>query len=150
RQGAQGREAAGRRSARAGGDRLGVFEARLAQVAMQVDEAGRHDKPRRVDDRLFTSRGALDEASILDEDVRDIAWLVATVGRIPDPSACDADHAGNPLSRYSNAMRTATPLVTCVSMTDWAPRATRGSISTPSFIGPGCMINAPGLARARR
>ena len=47
-------------------------------------------------------------------------------------------------------MRTATPLVTCASITDCAPRATRGSISTPSFIGPGCITSAPGLARASR
>ena len=37
------REAAGRRGHRAGGDRLDVLLPRLAQVHVQVDEAGRHD-----------------------------------------------------------------------------------------------------------
>ncbi len=57
---------------------------------------------------------------------------------------------GTPASRYSRAIRIATPLVTWSVMTDWAPAATSAAISTPSFIGPGCMTSAPGLAPARR
>ena len=41
---ADGGEAAGRRGARAGLDGFGVLEARLAQVHVHVDEAGRHDQ----------------------------------------------------------------------------------------------------------
>ena len=45
-------------------------------------------------------------------------------------------------------MRTATPISTCSRMT-LRPKssATTESISTPRFIGPGCMINASALAR---
>ena len=35
-------------------------------------------------------------------------------------------------------------------MTDAAPAATSAAISTPSFIGPGCMTSAPGFASASR
>src|SRR3989304_1845073 len=47
-------------------------------------------------------------------------------------------------------MRTATPFVTCSSITDWRLPATAGEISTPSFMGPGCMTSAPGRAQASR
>ena len=41
------------------------------------------------------------------------------------------------VSRYSSAMRTATPLVTCSLMYDCGPSATSLVISTPRFNGPG-------------
>ncbi len=44
-------------------------------------------------------------------------------------------------------MRTATPIATCSVIADCGPSATSESISTPRFIGPGCMTSAPGLAR---
>ena len=47
--------------------------------------------------------------------------------------------------RYNTAMRTGTPLVTCRSTTDMSESTTRESISTPRFMGPGCMINVVGL-----
>ena len=50
----------------------------------------------------------------------------------------------------STAMRTATPLFTCSRMTDWGPSATSDEISTPRFIGPGCIRMAPGLASRSR
>ena len=44
-------------------------------------------------------------------------------------------------------MRTATPISTCSWMTERSrSSATSESISTPRFIGPGCMISASGLA----
>ena len=49
-------------------------------------------------------------------------------------------------SASSTAIRTATPISTCSRISDCAPSATSESISTPRFIGPGCMTNAPGLA----
>src|SRR5690606_25048998 len=50
-------------------------------------------------------------------------------------------------SASSTAMRTATPMRTCVSITEIAGlSATVESISTPRFIGPGCITIAPGLA----
>ena len=79
--------------------------------------------------------GALDEPAVLDQHVAD---LVAAVGRIEDAAADQADHAGNPLSRYSSAMRTATPLVTCVSMTDCAAAGdSAGRSRRPRSSGPG-------------
>ena len=52
----------------------------------------------------------------------------------------------------STAMRTARPFATWRRITDCGPSATSESISTPRFIGPGCMTIARGLARreARR
>src|ERR1700730_12348559 len=49
-------------------------------------------------------------------------------------------------SASSTAMRTATPISTCSRLSDWAPPATLESISTPRFIGPGCITSASGLA----
>jgi hypothetical protein len=43
-------------------------------------------------------------------------------------------------------MRTATPISTCSRISDCAPSATMESISTPRFIGPGCITSASGLA----
>ncbi len=47
-------------------------------------------------------------------------------------------------------MRTATPFVTCSVMTDAGPSATSAAISTPRFIGPGCMTSASLRSRAAR
>ena len=54
-----------------------------------------------------------------------------------------------PPSRYKTAIRTATPFVTCSRITDRrGSSATSLAISTPRFIGPGCMMIALLLARA--
>ena len=45
-------------------------------------------------------------------------------------------------------MRTATPFATCVVTTARSSSATSGAISTPSFIGPGCMTSASGRAQS--
>src|SRR5205814_2694928 len=58
----------------------------------------------------------------------------------PPPLAASASSGLPPASRYSTAMRTATPFVTWSRMTLWGPSATRESISTPRFMGPGCMM----------
>ena len=42
-------------------------------------------------------------------------------------------------SRYSTAIRTATPLVTCSTITERSLSATSAVISMPRTIGPGCM-----------
>ena len=47
-------------------------------------------------------------------------------------------------------MRTDTPLSTCWVMTDCGPSAALEAISTPRFIGPGCMTSACGFASATR
>ena len=43
-------------------------------------------------------------------------------------------------------MRTATPLATCSVTSDAGPSATAAAISTPRFIGPGCITSASGLS----
>jgi hypothetical protein len=45
-------------------------------------------------------------------------------------------------------MRTATPISTWSVITERLPSAIAGSISTPRFIGPGCITMASGLASA--
>ena len=77
---------------------------------------------------------------------------VAPVRRVDDPAALKQPlHLPTPpASRYSTAMRTATPLATCSRITEYGPSATSEAISTPRFIGPGCMMIASGLARRTR
>src|ERR1700691_2767966 len=41
----------------------------------------------------------------------------------------------------STAIRTAPPLLTCSRITDFGPSATSDAISTPRFMGPGCMTS---------
>ena len=104
------------------------------------------------------SQVTLARGPVLDDD---LAGSLATRRRVDQPRP--ADRRGRapdrsrgprrrcvPASRYSSAIRTATPLVTWSVITDWAPAATSAAISTPSFIGPGCMTRAPGRASARR
>ena len=57
---------------------------------------------------------------------------------------------GQASARSSTAMRTATPFATCRRISDCGPSATASLISTPRFIGPGCMTIASGLAKQRR
>ena len=47
-----------------------------------------------------------------------------------------------PSSRYSTAIRTLTPLATCSTIVDLSESATSAAISTPRFIGPGCITMA--------
>ena len=49
-------EAAGQRRGRAGGDRLVLLAPRLAEMHVHVDQAGRDDLARGVDDRILTVR----------------------------------------------------------------------------------------------
>ena len=58
-----------------------------------------------------------------------------------------ADPASPPASRYSTAMRTATPRATWSRMTARGPSATAGSISTPRLIGPGVHDDGVGLGQ---
>ena len=45
-------------------------------------------------------------------------------------------------------VRVTSPARTCVSISASAASATTGSISTPRFIGPGCMTFCPGRRRS--
>ena len=47
-----------------------------------------------------------------------------------------------PSSRYRTAIRVVTPLATCSTIVERTESATSAAISTPLFIGPGCMTMA--------
>src|SRR5436309_14204908 len=108
---------------------------------MQVHEARRDDKSASVEDLFAVRRAAFagrahDASRVQDE----VQHGINVGGRINYPPADDAQarHSAPPAwsppnRRYSSAMRTATPFVTCSSITDCAEYATSGSISTPSF-----------------
>ena len=77
--------------------------------------------------------------------------LVAAARGVDDATVADQDlHASFPARMDITAMRTAMPNVTCGRITERGPSATAESISTPRFIGPGCMTMASGLASASR
>src|SRR5699024_1063828 len=126
-------------------DGLRILPAGFAQVGVQVDEAGQRDEPDGVDD-LGAAR------SKPGTDRGDRAAVDADVHRFPAEWAALADEvsghrrvlsAGAPASnRYSTAIRTATPLVTCSVMTARGESAACAEISNPRFIGPGCMMIA--------
>src|SRR5262245_13979831 len=83
------------------------------------------------DELLRRMRDVRDDLRVLDEDRAALAGHRATAP---------------PASVARTAMRTATPFATCVRMTDCGPSARSLSISTPRFMGPGCMTIASGRA----
>ncbi len=119
--GADGGEAAARRCERAGRDRLFVLEAGLAEMRVDVDEPGANNETTGIDGLariLPSSRAHFSDAAVGDEDVSDD---VDVVGGVDYAAAADGKgrrHLAPLASRYSAAMRTATPLVTCSSITD--------------------------------
>src|SRR5207248_9372936 len=129
--------------------------ARPGQMGLRVPRAGGHHLAPHVaylgavgsaEARLH--RGNL---AVLDEHVR---RLVEPATRVDHPPALEqqrphhsvprlaasASSGRPPASRYSTAIRTATPFVTWSRITLCGPSATRESISTPRFMGPGCMM----------
>ena len=58
--------------------------------------------------------------------------------------------ARDPSMRNSTAIRTATPLATWRVITDLGRSATSAAISTPRFMGPGCMTSASSDSRRAR
>ena len=129
------REPAVRGRCKTGGDRLGVLVARLAQMDVKVDEPRRDDHASLVDRR--PPRRALEPGQRLEDAVGDddLARTLATRRRIDKPRPRDlevgndradlargrrddAHESRTPASRYSSAIRTATPLRTCSSITE--------------------------------
>ena len=132
-------------AARAPGlDRLGLLVPRLAQVGVEIDEAGAHDATRGIEHR-DTLAVAVEVLADGDDDVAvDQHVGRAFAGLVEHEPVLDHDRHGCtsksvPLPRMSNstAIRTAMPFVTCCVIT--APGSSDGStaISTPRFIGPG-------------
>src|SRR5207248_6472584 len=118
------------------------------QMGVQVDEPRREHEAVAVDDGGAGGRAHADHA-VLD---RDVGGLVPSRGRIDDPRPLQEElHAPVPPSiRYRSDIRTAMPFVTCSVITLCGRSATSDAISTPRFIGPGCMIIAPSGSAATR
>src|SRR4029079_11975822 len=106
--------------------------------------AGRNDEPIGVDGPVcfFLLRGDL---SVRNENIPD---FIPSACRVDHPPAFDQQLHQFPATMDITAMRTAMPKVTCGRITECGPSATDEAISTPRFIGPGCMTIASGLARA--
>ncbi len=73
---------------------------------------------------------------------------VDAVGGIDQAAVGDLNLHPLPAMMLITAIRTAMPNVTCGRITERSPSATAESISTPRFIGPGCMTMTSGFARA--
>src|SRR2546423_5955111 len=107
--------------------------------------------------RALSSSRRVDEPGTRDLELRDDLADRGGDGRAPGAAAADAGDAAGaaadprpPASRYSNAIRIATPFATWSVITECRPAATSGAISTPSFMGPGCMTSTSGDASASR
>ncbi|CAB4953369.1 unannotated protein [freshwater metagenome] len=146
-------EATERSAAAAGLDGLGFFLARLAEVHVQVDETGGDDAARGVEELAAGEPGShLDDVTVLDGNVAStFTGLVEQRSARNDHSAsCGGSHdrvsdrrsPPVPSSENRTAIRTATPLVTWSRMAEPGRSAGSTTISTPRFIGPGCITSA--------
>ena len=112
-----------------------------------------------IDVGALRHAGGADAALGLADDAigdQQVADDIEIARRIDDPGVGEQDRAAVGQHHYafgklrdsasSTAMRMATPISTCSRISDCAPSATIESISTPRFIGPGCMTSASGLA----
>src|SRR5207344_566953 len=147
-----------RRCSRARANRLLVLAARRAQVDVWVDERRRdHERPRarRLDggdhairygdaQRLVDSLRRRDDAA---REARGIAAPVAREERHATPTRSDASTGATVRTSYSTAIRTTRPARTWSVTRAASESATRASISTPRFIGPGCITTCPSRNR---
>ena len=131
----------------------GQFRFGVAETGRKVDQSGRDDAGVCVD-RAGRAKAGRRLAEGNDAAVGDVnvGLPVDVVARIDDAAVGNTDqsivHAWFPARRLMTAMRTAMPKLTWERMTACLPSATSEAISTPRFIGPGCMTMASGLARA--
>src|SRR6185436_19906133 len=122
-----------------------VFEAGLAQAHRQIDESRRDEEGVRIDHAIRMPAGGrvsqCDDSARRDEERLP---CVDAVLRIDDAAVADFDlhRCQFPARMPITAIRTAMPKVTCGRITECLPSATLESISTPRFIGPGCMTIA--------
>src|SRR6185503_3976727 len=72
--------------------------------------------------------------------------LAAVQEHVEGLRVLDQDHPFTCERRRSTAARTATPLVTWLRMTERRLSAASPLISSPRFIGPGCMMIVPFLS----
>ena len=152
-----GRESAKRRGGGSGRDRLGVLPTGLAQVSVQVDEAGEDDQAVSVDPLGAQSSqpahigdAAVPQVQIGCRPVGQRGSDDEVVGHRAPPSPESSVGRAPASSRYSTAIRTLTPFATCSTIVDRALSATSALISRPRFIGPGCMTMASSLSTPSR
>ena len=126
-----------------------VLKARLAQTRRQIDQARADHQPAGIDHPLVHEarrrRVESNDTTAIDMKMAD---AVETAGSIDKSPIADRDLHRPPARMLITAIRTAIPKVTCLRITDCVPSATADSISTPRFIGPGCITIASGLASA--
>src|SRR5690606_16958013 len=142
------RVAAESRCRRTGFDVLGVFAAGLAQVGVQIDEAGQQDLTVGVDDVTeFTVAGNrqlladLGDLTVGDQHVD--GFTLAVGSHVADQNPHTLTCSSAPTSRWnSTAIRTWTPLETCCNTADCTESATVDAISMPRSIGPGSSTTA--------
>src|SRR5579863_4458467 len=152
-----GCESAGGSSGGTRGDGLLVALSGLAQVHMNVDQAGGNGETGRIEnlgsvDGLELSGCAdLGDATVFEQDV---FGRVHTGGGVDQLTIANQNrvHCAPPLAsaRSTTAMRMATPLVTCSRIADCAPSATPAVSSRPRMMGPGCITTAVGAWTASR
>ena len=125
-----------------------VFESRFAQSDREIDEPWNHGESRRIDHPVgMPAVGrASDSGDASGGDEKRLLGIDALC-RIDDAAVSDLDLHADPRMPIT-AIRTAMPNVTWGRITECFPSATGESISTPRFIGPGCMTIASGLASA--
>ena len=134
-----GGEAAERGGRRAGRDGLGVLAARLAQVGVQVDEAGQQHQPVAVDLACRRTAGGRPRRSRRPS-------ISTSVGRRRRAGATPVQHAGSygDLLARRRAAGTAPPSAPTPrpgpgrGPPSAVPSAAAEEISRPRFIGPGC------------
>src|SRR6476620_1250227 len=163
---------------RTGFDILGVFSSGLAQMGVQIDEAGQQDLAGGIDDIGIVGYGQpgadVRDLSVGHQDVDLVALsvaphpsdqngviaaprvrshtLIASPPRAGGPPAWEGGTpCSAPTSRWNNtAIRTCTPLETCCSTADCDESATENAISIPRTIGPGCSTTACSASLADR
>ena len=149
-------ESAEGRGAAPGLDRLRFFSAGLAEMHVQVDEAGRDDAAGGIErDIAIQGRRRLRRPAVLDRNVgAAFAALVehrsTTDHRFGSSTPPCEGRRRIRASWNSTAIRTATPLVTWSRIAEPGSSAGSTTISTPRFIGPGCITNACGGRHAAR
>src|ERR1700761_9032429 len=125
----------------------------LAGEDARIDQAGRQHQAAAVDHFGIAGLGIIEQARA---DIGNAAIFnqqptpgIQAGCRIDQPRVAEGDafHASPRDNASRIAMRMATPISTCSEIRlTCTSSAMSEAISTPRFIGPGCMTSAPGLA----
>ena len=132
-------------------ERRAVLEAGFAQPRRQVHETRGDHEAVRIDGALGGETGGRCPHGcdgLADDE--EIGLALGPGDRVHQEAVGDVQVHPFPARMAITAMRTAMPNVTCGRITDWPPSATAESISTPRFMGPGCITIASFAATASR